>query len=93
MLLGATRPDGRQMKLPVYTFEVNNIDWQEILSYPQPDGNLENIILQLKNAEVRIPFVKRPLKYGDRFTLNGSKAIRVYEMFIGKSPKVLELVV
>lgn len=81
------------MKPPVYTFVVDNIDWQQIHSHSQPDGNLENIILQLKSAEVRIPFVKRPLKYGDRFTLSGSKAIRVYEMFIGKTPKVLELVV
>jgi hypothetical protein len=81
------------MRIPVYTFVVNNIDWPYIFSQSQPDGNIENIILQLKNAEVRIPFVKKPLKYGDTFTLHGSKAIRVYEMFIGKTPKVLELVV
>ncbi len=78
--------------LPVYKFIVDNIDMTQIYSYPQPDGNLENILLQLKSAEVHIPFVKKPLRYGDTFTLYGSQAIKVYEMYIGKQPKVLDIV-
>jgi hypothetical protein len=75
-----------------YTFRVSNIDMQEILSKPQPDSNLENILLQLKAQTVWIPHVPYPLKYGDVFTLKDEKAIEVYKNFINKKPKILEVV-
>lgn len=75
-----------------YTFRVNNIDMQEILSKPQPDSNLENILLQLKSQTVWIPYVPHPLKYGDIFTLKDQQAIEVYKNFINKKPKILEVV-
>jgi hypothetical protein len=77
--------------LPKYTFRVNNIDYSKILSNPLPDS-LDNIILGLESATIFVPYVDRPLKHGDEFTLYGSKAIKCYESYIGKEPKVLELV-
>lgn len=76
---------------PEYTFRVNTIDPVALASQTLPNS-MENIILGLKNAEVLIPYWHKPLRHGDTFTLNGSKAIRCYETYIGKEPKVLELI-
>jgi hypothetical protein len=74
------------------TFKVNNIDMTQIISTPQPDGNLENILLQLKAQTVWIPYVPYPLKYGDTFTLKDNQALEVYKNFINKKPRILEVV-
>ena len=74
------------------TFKVSNIDMKEIISTPQPDGNLDNILLQLKAQTVWIPYVPHPLKYGDVFTLKDHQALEVYKNFINKKPKILEVV-
>ena len=78
--------------LPKYTFRVNLIDYPTIYSQPLPDA-LDHIIKNLEDATVYIQCVDKPLKHGDEITLYGSQAIRVYELYIGKEPKVLELVV
>ncbi len=78
--------------LPSITFKVANIDFPKILSQSSPDGNLENILLQLKAQTVWIPYVPYPLKYGDTFTLKDFEAIETYNNFIGKEPKILEVV-
>jgi len=75
---------------PIYTFVVNNIDYTEIYSRPMTE-NIENVILNLNNQAVYVPYISRPLKNGDVFTLNGKKAEDVYNIYIGKSPKILEL--
>lgn len=77
--------------LPVYTFRVNIIDPEVIFSQPLAD-TYENTILNLQTASVYVPYINRPLKNGDTFTLTGSRAIRVYDMYIGKKPRVLELI-
>jgi len=77
--------------LPKYRFRVNLIDRSKILSSPLPDS-LEHILLNLESTTVYIPYVQTPLKHGDEFTLYGSQAIRVYELYINKEPKVLELI-
>ena len=77
--------------LPVYTFRVNTVDEVALTSQTLPNS-FENIVMQLKNAEVLIPYWNRPLRHGDTFTLYGTKAIACYETYIGKEPKVLELV-
>jgi len=76
---------------PKYTFRVNTIDPVALSSQTLPNS-LENIILALKSTEILIPYWHKPLKHGDEFTLTGSKAIACYEAYIGKEPKVLELV-
>ena len=78
--------------LPSITFKVSNIDFPKILSQSSPDGNMENILLQLKAQTVWIPYVPRPLKYGDTFTLHEFEAVETYNNFIGKEPKILEVV-
>lgn len=75
---------------PVYTFLVNNIDYSDIYSRTLPQS-IENIILNLNNQAVYVPYVNKPLKNGDIFTLYGKKAEVVYDMFIGASPRMLEL--
>ncbi len=77
--------------LPVYTFRVNTVDEVALASQTLPNS-FENIVMQLKHAEVLIPYWNRPLRHGDTFTLHGTKAIACYETYIGKEPKVLELV-
>ena len=76
---------------PKYTFRVNPIDPVALASQTLPNS-YENIILGLKSIELIIPYWKKPLKYGDTFTLYGVKAIQCYETYIGKQPKVLEIV-
>jgi hypothetical protein len=73
------------------TFIVNCIDMEHIMSTPQPDSNLENILMQLKSRTVSIQFVPRLLKHGDVFTLYGQEALKVYANYIGKKPKILEV--
>jgi len=77
--------------LPVYTFRVNTVDEVALASQTLPNS-FENIVMQLKSAEVLIPYWNKPLRHGDTFTLSGTKAIACYETYIGKEPKVLELV-
>jgi len=77
--------------LPIYTFLVNSIDYQTIYSQPLPD-KIDNIVGSLNKQSVYIPYVNRPLKNGDIFTLYGKRAQTVYNMFINKYPKVLEIV-
>jgi hypothetical protein len=81
----------QQYPMPIYRFRVNVIDWTQILPNVQPN-DLDNIIRSLEQTTVFIPYVDRPLKHGDEFTLYGSRAIRVYELYIDKKPQVLELV-
>jgi hypothetical protein len=77
--------------LPAYTFRVSVIDYTSIVSQNLPDS-LEHIILNLENQTVYVPYVDKPLKHGDTFTLYGQKAIKCYEQYIGKLPKILEIV-
>lgn len=77
--------------LPVYTFKVNTIDPVALASQTLPNS-MENILLGLQSVEIRIPYWPTPLRHGDTFTLYGTNAIRCYECYIGKEPKVLELV-
>ena len=77
--------------LPVYTFRVNVIDYTSIFSQNIPDS-LEHIILNLENQTVYVSYVDKPLKHGDTFTLYGQKAIKCYQQYIGKLPKILEIV-
>jgi len=77
---------------PVYTFLVNNIDYEVIYSQPLP-SSIENIVGNLNQQSVYIPYINKPLKNGDVFTLYGKRAQTVYDMFVGKSPKTLELLV
>lgn len=76
---------------PKYTFRVNTIDPIALAGQTLP-SSMENIILGLKSAEILIPYWDTPLHHGDTFTLTGSKAISCYEAYIGKDPKVLEIV-
>ena len=77
--------------LPVYTFRVNTIDPVALASQTLPNS-MENILLGLKSVEILIPYWPKPLKHGDVFTIYGTNAIRCYETYIGKEPKVLELI-
>jgi len=76
---------------PVYTFLVNNIDYQNIYSSPLTNS-IETVILSLNNQAVYIPHVGKPLKNGEIFTLYGKKAKQVHDMYIGKLPKIIELI-
>lgn len=76
---------------PVYSFQVNNIDFPSVYSTPQPDENIENIIGQLQNAAIFIEGMPGQFKYGDTFTLYGKEAARVKSLYIGQIPKILEL--
>lgn len=60
---------------PQVTYEVKTYDINKLLQYPQPDGNIENIVNSLKNQTVYCPFVSQPLKHGDVFSLFGKEAI------------------
>lgn len=76
---------------PTITFRVNVIDYTSIFSQNIPDS-LEHIILNLENQSVYVPYVDKPLKHGDTFTLYGQKAIKCSQQYIGKLPKILEIV-
>ena len=76
---------------PIYTFLVNSIDYQMIYSQPLP-SDINNVVMGLNSQSVYVPYLNKPLKNGDIFTLYGKRAQTVYEMFIGKSPRILELV-
>jgi hypothetical protein len=76
---------------PTITFRVNVIDYTAIVSQNLPDS-LEHIILNLENQSVYVPYVDKPLKHGDTFTLYGQKAIKCSQQYIGKLPKILEIV-
>jgi hypothetical protein len=76
---------------PTITFRVNVIDYTSIVSQNLPDS-LEHIILNLENQSVYVPYVDKPLKHGDTFTLYGQKAIKCSQQYIGKLPKILEIV-
>lgn len=76
---------------PTITFRVNVIDYTAIVSQNLPDS-LEHIVLNLENQTVYVPYVDKPLKHGDTFTLYGQKAIKCRQQYIGKLPKILEIV-
>lgn len=78
--------------IPKITFRVNTIDFTEIYSNDIPDSNFKNIEKQLKEKTVYIPYVNYPLKHGDEFFLTGIQAAKIKNMYIGKQPKVLEIV-
>ena len=78
--------------MPSITFKVNNIDIPKLMSQSPPDANIENILMQLKSQTVWIPYVPYPLKYGDIFTLHEFEALETYNNFIGKEPRILEVV-
>jgi len=78
--------------IPKITFRVNTINYSEIYSNLMPDNNFDNIIKQLKEKTVYIPYVKHPLKHGDTFSLTGIEAEKVKKMYIDKTPKLLEIV-
>jgi len=78
---------------PIHSFIVNTVDYSIINSAPQPDSNLNNIIYQIQNAAVSIERVPGLLKHGDVFTLSGEDAYYVYNLYIGRSPQVLEVFV
>jgi hypothetical protein len=78
--------------IPKITFRVNTIDYTEIYSNMLPDSNFDNIEKQLKEKTVFIPYVKQALKHGDEFFLIGLEAEKVKKNYIGKTPKILEIV-
>jgi hypothetical protein len=78
--------------IPKITFRVNTIDYTEIYSNMLPDSNFNNIEKQLKEKAVFIPYVKQALKHGDEFFLIGLEAAKVKKNYIGKTPKILEIV-
>jgi hypothetical protein len=78
--------------IPKITFRVNTIDYTEIYSNMLPDSNFKNIEKQLKEKTVFIPYVKQALKHGDEFFLIGLEAVKVKKIYIGKTPKTLEIV-
>jgi hypothetical protein len=84
-------PRGLTYLNPTITFRVNVIDYTAIVSQNLPDS-LEHIILNLENQSVYVPYVDKPLKHGDTFTLYGQKAIKCSQQYIGKLPKILEIV-
>jgi len=88
----STNISNQTFSLPSITFKVNNIDIPKLMSESHPDGNIENILLQLKAQTIWIPYVPYPLKYGDTFTLHEFEALETYYNFIGKEPKVLEVI-
>lgn len=59
---------------PEITFRVKTYDPLTLVSQLPPDGNIENIINQLKNQTVWIPGWPYALKHGDTFTLYGQAA-------------------
>lgn len=75
---------------PVYTFLVDNIDYQTIYLQPLPNS-IDVVIENLNNQAIYVPFVNKPLKNGDVFTLFGKEAKYVYEMFVDKKPRILTL--
>jgi hypothetical protein len=75
---------------PVYTFLVDTIDYQTIYSQPLPN-TIDNVLKSLNDQAVYIPYLNKPLKNGDIFTLFGKKAQYVYDAFINKTPKTLKL--
>lgn len=77
--------------LPIYTFLVNNIDYQLIYSQPLPNS-IDKVIGNLNEQSIYFPYLNRPLKNGDIFTLYGKRAQTVRDTFVGKSPKVLDLI-
>lgn len=77
--------------LPIYTFLVNNIDYTEIYSN-NLSKELNDIIFNLNNQSIYIPYFKNSFRNGDMFYLYGKKAKIVYDMFINKNPKILELI-
>ena len=66
---------------PQVTFRVNTIRIHDILSWPQPDGNIQNIINNLKSQTIWVPNVPYPLKHGDVFSLYGKKALIAYNEY------------
>ena len=60
---------------PQVTYRVKTYDVNEIMQYPQPDVNIQNIINSLENQTVFCQFVSHPLKHGDVFSLFGEEAI------------------
>lgn len=78
--------------IPKITFRVNTIDYTEIYSNMLPDSNFNNIEKQLKEKTVFIPYVKQALKHGDEFFLVGLQAEKVKKIYIGKTPKILEII-
>ena len=78
--------------IPKITFRVNTIDYTEIYSNVIPDSNFNNIEKQLKEKTVYIPYVKQALKHGDEFSLTGVEAEKIKKIYIGKTPKILEIV-
>jgi hypothetical protein len=78
--------------MPKITFRVNTVDYTEIYSNMLPDSNFKNIEKQLKEKTVFIPYVKQALKHGDEFFLIGLEAEKVKKIYIGKTPKILEII-
>jgi hypothetical protein len=76
--------------LPVYTFRVNTVDEVALASQTLPNS-FENIVMQLKSAEVLIPYWKTPLRHGMCLLYQEQKQLHVVEHYIGKEPKVLEI--
>ena len=66
---------------PQITFQVNNINYQDMFQYPLPD-DFENIIKLLKVATIWVTHVPYELRYGDCFTLYGPDALDVYRNYI-----------
>ena len=78
---------------PQITFRVNTIREQDINSWPPPDSNINNILLNLKNVTVWVDYVPYALKYGDTFSLYGKEALHVYKQYVqvNKPNLVLEV--
>jgi len=77
--------------LPEITFQVNLIDYSDIYSSGMVN-DIDNVVNQLEKATVWIEGVPYALKHGDTFTLNGIAAMRVRDNYVGKTPKVIEIV-
>lgn len=82
------------MSHPIYYFKVNILTAPEMVSSVLPGTNREQLLYQLRNKTVLVSGVPRPLRHGDCFTLSGSEAIRVKNLYVNQgsqSPFVLEM--
>ena len=59
---------------------VNTYDPAKIVGLNHPDGNLQNIIGQIKSEVVWLPNWPYPIKDGDTIVLYGEKAIQLHSI-------------
>ena len=73
-IVGSQGSRGPTYLNPRITFRAKTYDATTLMGQLPPDGNIENIINQLKNKTVFVPGWPNALKNGDTFTLHGQAA-------------------